>query len=87
MLIVVAGKSVLKNLGWYISNNLINAKAAKLMPQTINDAIKRLSPHSMKICDAFGIPKERLSAPMYTGYLKYYEKDYSQGEHNFKPKF
>ena len=87
MHLVFAGKSVLRHLGWYMFNNIINPTAAGRLSREVNDVIKKLSPHSMTICNAFGLPEQQISAPMYTGYQTYYKRDYTQGEHNYKPKF
>ena len=68
-------------------NGIINSDAAKLLDKQINNLIGELSVHSLTICEAFGIPKHLLTAPIYTGYQEYYKRDITQGEHNYKPKF
>ena len=66
---------------------MLSLSAGGKLHRQITDIIKKLSPHSLAICKAFGVPEQQISAPMYTGYQEYYKRDYTQGEHNFKPKF
>lgn len=69
-------------------NNYVNVDAAKLLVHQIDDIIKTLGNQSLNICEAFGVPKSSIYAPIYTGYQEYYKSDVTQGEHyNLKPKF
>ncbi len=85
--LLFALKSVMRHLGWYLLNGVMSKSAGSKISVQINDTIKKLSPHSLTICHAFGVPKQQLIAPMYTGYQEYYKSDKTQGEHYYKPKF
>lgn len=76
---------VKKHLSWYLINNYISLEAAKNLSKQINDLIKTLGEHSLEICEAFGLPKHTIHAPIYTGYEKYYSVDRTDGEHHSVP--
>ncbi len=88
MNLLFALKSVMRHMSWYLMDGVLSKSAGSKLSEQINDTIKKLAPHSLTICHAFGVPKQLLKAPMYTGYQEYYKSDYTNGEHNnFKPKF
>jgi acyl-CoA oxidase len=87
MHVIFAGKSVIKNLGWYLYSGALSTLAGTNLNKQINDVIAKVAPHSLEICNAFGVPEQQISAPMYTGYQEYYKRDYTKGEHNYQAKF
>ena len=88
---LTGSKFVLKNLSWFLANKGISIEAALSLPTHVNNLIKILGNNSLEICENFGIPKDCIFAPIYTGYKKYYSTDFTEGEHydllNLKPKF
>ena len=85
---IEAASYVKKNLDWFILNNSISNEAALNLAEQINVKIKDIAINSLKICEAFNIPKHIIYAPIYTGYKEYYDIDTTNGEHyNLKSKF
>jgi acyl-CoA oxidase len=81
MHLVFSGKSVVKHLGWYLYSGALSVAAGSKLSRQINEIITKLSPHSLEIVNAFGVPEEQIKAPMYTGYQEYYKDDVKNGEH------
>lgn len=87
---MVAAKFVKTNLDWYLLNKIISVEAALILNDQINDQIKSIGNHSLDICEGFGVPKNVVFAPIYTGYQEYYKSDITNGEHydqHGRPKF
>jgi acyl-CoA oxidase len=90
IVLLYAANVVRKNLAWYLLHSYISNTAAGKLNDQINELIKHVGKHSMEICEAFGIPKELVYAPIYTGYEEYYKSDITNGEHynvKMRPKF
>lgn len=88
---LTASKFVLNNLSWYLTNKAISFESATSLPSQINSLIRVLGANSLELCESLGVPKSLVFAPIYTGYKKYYESEFTNGEHydllNLKPKF
>jgi acyl-CoA oxidase len=90
MILLYASTIVRKNLSWYLINDNISNQAAVNLLKDINRLIAELGKISLDICEGFGLPKDLVIAPMYTGYQKYYNSDITEGEHydvKLRPKF
>jgi acyl-CoA oxidase len=90
MVFLYAATIVRKNLSWYLINDYISKEAANKLLTDINKLIANLGKISLDICEGFGLPKDLVSAPMYTGYQEYYKSDITGGEHYdvaLRPKF
>ena len=86
---LVAAKFVKQNLDWFLLTDSISKEAAGLLHEQINELIKSIGVHSLDICAGFGVPKNAIFAPIYTGYQDYYKSEVTNGEHYQynRPKF
>jgi len=78
---LVAAKYVKHHLDWFLLTDNISKEAAGLLHEQINELIKSIGVHSLDICEGFGVPKNAIYAPIYTGYQDYYKSDVTNGEH------
>jgi hypothetical protein len=87
--LLVAAKFVKNNLDWYLLNNIVSKEAALLLHGQVNELIKAVGLYSLDICEGFGLPKNAIYAPIYTGIEEYYKSDITNGEHylTMRPKF
>jgi len=82
--IMVFGFSLIeRDLGWYLSNGVINAEAGKGLSDVRSKYVKNMAPNASDLIDGFGI--ESVYAPIATDYEEYNSKP-NFGEHGPLPK-
>lgn len=95
LIIISLGKNVFKieslsylkqNLDFYLLQGLITKQQAIWINESLNSIIKDVALYAEDIVTGFNIPKSCLSAPIYTGYQKYYSVDQTNGELYDKPR-
>ncbi|CDW83079.1 UNKNOWN [Stylonychia lemnae] len=68
-----------ENLGWYLMNGVINAKAAKYVDADYQQAVKALVPHINDIIEAYDYPRiAAMNAPIARDYVKFNEQPDSE---------
>ena len=66
---------VKENLGWYLMNSVINAKAAQGVDADYQQAVRDLLPHINEILEAFNFPNiPQLAPPIVRDYVKFNEQ-------------
>jgi len=66
---------VKENLGWYLMNGVINAKAAQGVDADYQQAVRDLLPHINEILEAFNFPNiPQLAPPIVRDYVKFNEQ-------------
>ena len=59
---------VLKDLGWYILNDLVCIPAAKAINSLHKNVVDKLHPYALDTVNAFGIPEHLITAPIAQDY-------------------
>jgi acyl-CoA oxidase len=52
---------------WFLEHERINPRRAKAITQAVNDLCQQIRPHAVDLVEAFGTPREWLTAPIATG--------------------
>lgn len=55
---------ILKDLGWYIMNELVSLEGAKALFENQKVLIDKIHPHALETVNSFGIPEHLITAPM-----------------------
>lgn len=55
---------VLKDLSWYLLNDLVSVPAAKTLNQNQKVLIDKIHPNALNTVNSFGIPEHLITAPM-----------------------
>jgi acyl-CoA oxidase len=65
---------VKENLGWYLANGIVSAKAGLALDAEYQAAVKALVPHVNDILEGFNIPRiPQLAPPIIRDYVKFNE--------------
>jgi acyl-CoA oxidase len=76
--------TILKNSGWFLSNQVISPAAFKNLEQFNHQLIKKVHPHALKIVNSFGIPEHLVTAPAAKDY-QHFNSGPNNGE-TYRPK-
>ncbi|MFL5910965.1 MAG: acyl-CoA dehydrogenase [Gaiellaceae bacterium] len=67
-----------RHSGWYLAEGLLTADHVRQIPDVVDALCAEVSPHSLPMVDAFGIPNSMLQAPIAgPDYLAHYDAYYA----------
>ncbi|MDR7302041.1 acyl-CoA dehydrogenase family protein [Haloactinomyces albus] len=53
--------------GWFLEHERISSRRSKAITEAVNTLCRRIRPHAVDLVEAFGIPRQWLTAPIATG--------------------
>ncbi|MFR9730575.1 acyl-CoA dehydrogenase [Saccharopolyspora sp. MS10] len=59
--------SIEEDRGWFLEHERITPRRAKAVTEAVNGLCRELRPHAVELVEAFGIPRQWLTAPIATG--------------------
>lgn len=72
-------RSVESDLSWFMTEEVLNARSAQLVPEAVRGLVAGLGPYGQALVDAFGIPDHLVAAPIAGDWERYNRVD-NKGE-------